>query len=103
MLSRWQNSNCSKTRIGPPALFPCPRSEASLVTQWRWSFPSSVAEKKFVREVHTLTQCRCKYTASPCGFLRHGLRCPSQFKKTAPGGASQQGPDSPWAHRRPGP
>src|ERR1700731_2567312 len=51
MLSRWQNSSCSRTSIASPASCLYPGSEASLVIPWRWSSPSSAAEKNGLRRL----------------------------------------------------
>src|SRR5437762_118279 len=53
MLLRWQNSNCSRTSIAFLALYPFPRSEASLVIPWRWSSRFVGAEKNSLRRLRT--------------------------------------------------
>src|SRR3954451_4562359 len=66
MLSRWQNSSSSRTSIGSPGLFPSPGSGASLVIPWRWSSPSSAAEKNGVRRLRASVSDLLRQAAPAC-------------------------------------
>src|SRR3954471_18374313 len=66
MLSRWQNSSSSRTSIGSPGLFPSPGSGASLVIPWRWSSPSSAAEKNGLRRLRASVSDLLRQAAPAC-------------------------------------
>ena len=80
MLSRWQNSSCSMTCIASPASCLCPGSEASLVSPWRWSSPSSAAEKNSLRRLRRgVSQPLRQAATTRARSLLRGQTCLSPF------------------------